>query len=117
MSADTSELRKLSADLRAAPARARNRVGQAIRKSALDVETGGKARVRVDTGATKNSIGVDLTVSDGVIAATIGPTTHYAPYLEYGTSRMAPRPFMGPAADAVIPSLEAAIASVGGDIL
>jgi len=27
----------------------------------------------------------------------VGSRVHYAPYVEYGTSRMAPRPFLGPA--------------------
>jgi HK97 gp10 family phage protein len=46
------------------------------------------------TGATKRSIGLDLK-SDG-LAAHVGPTTEYSPYLEYGTRFMAAQPFVRP---------------------
>ena len=113
---DAMEVRKLAADLSAAALSARAKAPLAVRKAAYDVQAGGQALAPVDTGATRNSIGVDFDSSDG-FSATIGPTTAYAPYLEFGTGRMSPRPFMGPAADAVLPSLEAALAQIGGNIL
>jgi len=47
------------------------------------------------TGTTKRS--VDLTIEDGGLSASSGPTTEYAPYLEYGTRFMEAQPFVGPA--------------------
>lgn len=117
MSTDITEVRKLAADLAEAPLKARRQVAVAVRKAALDVQAGAQQLVPVDTGATKNSIGVDLAASGATLSATIGPTTNYAPYLEFGTVHMAPRPFMGPAADAVAPLLEQAVAEAGGSIL
>lgn len=124
VSADWSEVRALAADLsKAGPATAR-KAQQVVAKAAADVQRTGAATAQqlfkpppegASTGATANSIGVDL--EDAGLAASIGPTTSYAPYLEFGTRRMSPRPFMGPALDAVEPSFTAAMEQLGGDIL
>lgn len=124
VSADWSEVRALAADLsKAGPATA-SKAQQVVAKAAADVQRTGAATAQqlfkpppegASTGATANSIGVDL--EDGGLAASIGPTTSYAPYLEFGTRRMSPRPFMGPALDAVEPSFTAAMEQLGGDIL
>ena len=125
VSADWSEVRALAADLsKAGPATAR-KAQQVVAKAAADVQRTGAATAQqlfkpppegASTGATANSIGVDL--EDGGLAASIGPTTSYAPYLEFGTRRMpSPRPFMGPALAAVEPSFTAAMGQLGGDIL
>jgi len=66
-----------------------------IKVAAFNIEKDGKQRVAVDTGATKNSIFV--TFDDGGFSASIGPTTEYAPFIEFGTHRMTARPFMIPA--------------------
>lgn len=47
------------------------------------------------TGTTKRS--VDLQIKDGGMTAESGPTTEYAPYLEYGTRFMDAQPFVRPA--------------------
>jgi HK97 gp10 family phage protein len=51
------------------------------------------------TGATKRSI--HLTMEDGGLTAKSGPTTEYAPYLEWGTRFMQAQPFVGPAFNVV----------------
>lgn len=121
---DTGELRALSADLTKVGPGAAKQASRAIRKAALDVEAHAKTSAQrlfrpppegVATGATANSIGVDMT---GPLTAVVGPTTHYSVYLEFGTRRMpTPRPFMGPALDAVEPGLVAAIEQIGGEWL
>lgn len=113
---DADELHALAADLTKASTRAKERAPLVVRKAALDVVAHGKRFSPVDTGATKGSIGADITTEGGEVVAVIGPTTHYAPYLEYGTSRAAPRPFMGPALDIVAPAFTEAIAQLGGEI-
>ena len=124
VSADWSEVRALAADLSKAGLGAARKAQQVVAKAAADVQRTGAATAQqlfkpppegASTGATANSIGVDL--EDGGLAASIGPTTSYAPYLEFGTRRMSPRPFMGPALDAVEPSFTAAMEQLGGDIL
>lgn len=51
----------------------------------------------VDTGRLRNSI--THTIDSGEKAAYIGSNVEYAPYVELGTSRMAERPFLRPAAE------------------
>ena len=124
VSADWSEVNELAADLGKAGLGAARKAQQVVAKAAADVQRTGAATAQhlfkpppegASTGATAYSIGVDL--EDGGLAASIGPTTSYAPYLEFGTRRMSPRPFMGPALDAVEPSFTAAMGQLGGDIL
>lgn len=47
------------------------------------------------TGQTKRS--VTLEIKDGGFTAEAGPTTEYAPYVEYGTRFMEAQPFVHPA--------------------
>ena len=66
---------------------------KATRIAAFTIERTAKEDCPVDTGATRNSIEAR---EAGQLAWTIGPTTEYAPHLEFGTSRMRARPFMIP---------------------
>ncbi len=49
------------------------------------------------TGETKRSI--ELELKDDGFTAEVKPTTHYAPYLEYGTRFMSSQPFVKPSFD------------------
>lgn len=111
---DASEVRKLVADLGGAGPKVRQRAGQVVRKSALDVVALAQSMAPVDTGNLHGSIGMD---TPAPLSAVVGPTANYAPYVEWGTHRMAPQPFMGPAADAVEPNFVAAIAAIAKDVL
>lgn len=62
----------------------------------------------IDTGATLNSVAVDVEGDE----AHIGPATEYAIYHEYGTRTMRARPFMGPALTESQAEIEAAVAAV-----
>lgn len=57
--------------------------------------------VRVDTGATRDSINKSpgVLIGNGVWSIRYGPTTFYAPFIEYGTRHMHPYPFMIPSGD------------------
>jgi phage gpG-like protein len=52
----------------------------------------------IDTGNLVNSIQVEMT---GPAAAVVFTNVEYAPYLEFGTIEIAPRPFLQPAVDAI----------------
>lgn len=96
MDVDVSELNSLAVDLARVPSRVQQKAPLVVRKVAADIERDAKLFAPVDTGFLRNSIGVD---HPEPLEAVIGPTAEYAPYLEFGTSRMAPHAFMGPALD------------------
>lgn len=93
---DTREVAALAIDLAHAGPYAIAEAKTIIEDGATLIENSAKQYVPVRTGATRDSIGVDM---DSELAASIGPTTWYAPFLEYGTASRAPRAFMGPALD------------------
>jgi len=105
----SDELRAFATDLRKTNAKAQNMARQAVAKTAADITSDAKVYAPVRTGNLRASIGHDLTESNGVVEAEIGPTASYAHFLEHGTSRMAPRPFLGPAFDRRAPNLEKAM--------
>lgn len=49
---------------------------------------------------------IGMTVEDGGLTVKVGPSSEYAPYLEYGTRRMSPEPFASPACDAEAPKFK-----------
>jgi HK97 gp10 family phage protein len=113
------DLNLLAFDLSRAGEEVVRRGDQVMRKGAADVERVAKQLVPVDTSATQNSIGSDPVRDSGggEFGYVIGPTTSYAPFLEMGTSRMAPRAFMGPAADLVGPEVSAALGQLGAEVM
>lgn len=110
---DAGEVSSLAADLRAASSRIEAKARLEVGKSSADVERGAKIRSPYRTGNLRSSISRDV---DG-LTAVIGPSAHYGVFLEYGTSRMAARPYMGPALDAVAPSFMKAVEELGADLL
>lgn len=56
----------------------------------------------IDTSTLANSINVEV---DG-LTATVGTNVEYAMHLEFGTTRMEPRPFFGPAFEKAKPEFE-----------
>lgn len=93
------------ASLGTAGARATMKVQSAIRETAYAIEAKGKMNCPVDTGNLRASISTTV----GGLEAEIGPTAHYGAYVENGTSRMRPQPYMGPAADSEFPQIDARI--------
>lgn len=96
---DTSELRKLSADLEAGAQRVGRDVSAVVRASADRVKRAGQAAAPVGpTGNLHKSIGVDLYGDgrSGGMTAVVGPSVYYGLFVEHGTSKMAAQPFLGP---------------------
>lgn len=113
ISFDFSEVYNLGSALTRAGQTARQQAELVVAKSAHDLEAQAKSLAPVDTGALMNSIGTDATG----LHAEVGPTVNYAQFLEFGTYKMAPQPFMGPAADAVEPAFLAAMEQIAAGVL
>lgn len=101
MASDFSQIRELSLDLGKSTPRIGSQVAQVVRRTAAAVERDAKMLAPVDTGNLRNSIGTSMAGGAGAasVAAEVGPTANYGAYVEYGTSRMAPQPYLGPALD------------------
>ena len=81
-----------------------------IQIAARNIEGRSKQLVPIDTGATMNSIEAR---PGGKMEWRIGPTTEYAPFLEFGTSRgMDARPYMIPSGEHERPRVRKAVAEL-----
>ena len=84
-----------------------------VRKLNEVVERRAKQRAPVDTGALRSSIN---TVIEGdvysAMAAEVGTEVNYGVFVELGTERMAPQPYLGPAFDEVEPSFVQALQQI-----
>ena len=81
-----------------------------IQIAARNIESRSKQLVPIDTGATMNSIEAR---PEGKMEWRIGPTTEYAPFLEFGTSRgMDARPYMIPSGEHERPRVRKAVAEL-----
>lgn len=113
-SVDTSQMRKFASDLRTESGRVSKRGATVVRKVSQGIVRDAKTLAPVDTGNLRNSISATVT-GDGRtnrMSAEIGPTAHYGIYLELGTSKMSPRPYLFPAADRWEPVFTQAMAQV-----
>jgi hypothetical protein len=91
-----------------------NEVADVITAGAAVVMTAQKLTVPVDTGATRLSIRMyQITNNEW----EIGPTTEYAPYIEYGTSNpnYPIQPFVVPSGTGL--NLRKAIAAIGNALI
>ena len=95
MDADFSAVTALAVDLGKVGPRVVRQAQRAVEAATRGTERDAKLGAAVDTGTMRSSITSDIKALSG----EVGPTVDYAEYVEYGTSRMAPQPFMGPATD------------------
>ena len=91
------------------PGRVRVTRRKALRAGIYVAERYAKAKVPVDTGNLKNSISVGVVDENH---AELWATTDYAAYVEFGTRRMAARPFMRPSVEDHVPEIEEVMARV-----
>jgi HK97 gp10 family phage protein len=86
-------------------------VASIMGKVAHDAFGQSQADTPVDSGALKNSGGLE---QSGKLEWTIRYTMHYAGYVHEGTASMTARPFLRNAVEGVIPSMTAAFQSLEG---
>lgn len=96
---NTDDFRRFAVDARAAAGKLRTRTSQVVRATAARVQRDARILAPVRTGFLRNSIGVDTREGDNAVSAEVGPAAYYGVFVELGTSRMAPRPYLFPAAD------------------
>ncbi len=112
ISFDASEVHDLASDMRRHAATVEPQAARVVAKIAYDIVATAQAIVAVDTGLLKSSISASIRVLSAVISAL----TEYAAYVEYGTSKMAPQPYMGPAFERHVPQLDAALGEIGSRV-
>jgi len=82
------------------------RLVEAMTNAGLAIERGAKGRAPVDTGNLRASIESNTETKAKQITTEVGTNVEYAPFVELGTSTMAAQPFLRPALDAELRSLE-----------
>lgn len=97
----------------------RKMAGVAVRKAAFDTRRDAQRASPVVTGALKNSIGIDFATAAtrAEQTATVGPAVNYGRYVEEGTSRQRPQPYLMPAFDKHAPAFEQAMQQITGRLL
>lgn len=94
----------VGADLVAATERAVVQSRVAVQKSCADTKRDAQAICPVDTGFLRSSITYETKGTAGGAEGVVGPTASYGGYVEDGTSRMGPHPYMGPAFERNVPA-------------
>lgn len=85
-------------------------LSRAVMAGALLVMTDAKRRAPVLTGNLRRSIHVEQgAVTLTRAEAKVGTDVEYAPYVEFGTSRMRAQPYLRPAAETMAPAVQATI--------
>jgi HK97 gp10 family phage protein len=110
---DVSQLLGLAADLSAAAAGIETGAVIVLAKTVFDIEADAKSLAPVRTGNLRNSINSDVNGLTG----EVGPTADYGGYVEYGTWKMSPQPYMGPALDRNLSGFEDALLSLVSDVI
>jgi HK97 gp10 family phage protein len=91
---DFRKIARLQQAMKEMPAVIAEELGKAVRDLVLLVEAEAKRLCPVDTGKLRASI---TPVIQSWAEGYVGTNTHYAPYVEYGTCKMAAQPFLEPA--------------------
>jgi HK97 gp10 family phage protein len=113
MGFDVSEVNHLAADLAAAPAKVEVESVKAVDVAAHRTQRDAQRFAPVLTGRLREGIVVEA----AGLSASVVSTAPYSDYQEYGTSKMAPNPFMRPAADLAPGPLADDLGDAGEDIL
>lgn len=106
MSAKSEPILKIAAELKGVGAAARVKIRIAIKKTCADTKADAQIYVPVDTGALRSSITYETHLDRDSVWGEVGPTQDYGGFVELGTSKMAPQPYMRPAFDRRAPILE-----------
>jgi HK97 gp10 family phage protein len=112
-----AEIRAHAAKFRAAGVKVTPLVVAATTKATLDTAAQARELTPVDTGYLRASIATTTGTDGTSVFGEVTAGANYAAYVEHGTSRMAPQPFMSPAHEANAAKWLAALAQIGGQAL
>jgi HK97 gp10 family phage protein len=112
VSVDASEVHQLADDIRRHADSTPGRAELVVDKVGHDMQGSAQEYCPVDTGFLKSSISLDVVG----LGFELGPTAEYGEYVELGTSRMSPEPYLGPAYDQHLPNLERALSSLAAEV-
>lgn len=93
--------------LRKWDAQVRRNCQAAIAEAAINIQRMAKEACPVKTGRLRSSIAIRFDASG--FAAEVGTNVHYAPAVEFGGMRRAPKPFLFPAFERERPRFQSAI--------
>lgn len=112
------ELTRLAVDIGTSPERVGAKASAVLRKSVLDGEAAAKQLAAVDTGFMRGSVTHEFRGDGrhGSMEGEWGPEASYAGFVEFGTERTAPQPFVGPSFDRVVPPFLAALGQVNNPL-
>lgn len=113
ITADTTQLKLVAADLARAGVTVQQPVSREMRESAKEVRRGGRENVRKLTGTTARSI--TFSSKKKGLRFEIGPTWFVGRFLEFGTVNMPAYPFMEPAARGQVDRLPDRVAKAAAD--
>lgn len=94
-------------------AQLRRRVGEEVAAAAVECQSTAKVLVPKDTGTLARSI---VAEPENPLSWVVGTDVEYAPFVEYGTHRMAAQPYLTPAAEAQRQRFISALNRVIGEI-
>lgn len=84
--------------------RARNAIEKALRQTMLDLQKAAMRNTPVDTGNLRRSHSTEVRFGGNAIEGLLRNSTNYWQYVNFGTSKMAARPFVTQAMESVNPS-------------
>ena len=100
-----------------APAEVAVAARRITQKVCADTKRDGQAFCPVHTGNLRSSIGYETHSGGTSVWGEVGPTASYGVHVEYGTSRMAPHAYMGPAFDRHAGEYVDAMVKIGAVVL
>ena len=116
---DTAELKRLAAQLETESGRVGRETAAAIRKGGKEIAKAAANSAPVRTGALKGAIESNA-YGDGrssSMVAVVGTSIRQGAFQEYGTSRHAAQPFLGPALAAKGPAIVDELERIAGGLL
>lgn len=106
-------VRIVSNRLPAIAAAIRPAVSAEVKRATLGIQAKAQGMVPVKTGTLRRSITSQFPTD---LSGVVGPSVAYGIFVEMGTRRMGARPYMRPAAEAVLPGFAAAVKAALGKL-